>query len=106
MNYVEVVQLVGNSESDGRKLIQGALRLQRLKRLMRARRALEAVEDPLADHIRLVVKQSIDRMQPQAAHAHPVAVGINQGNRQLAAPIFEDGPFFLGQDVFDWIFSF
>src|SRR6266508_5423797 len=107
---VDVVSLVGDGEPDQVEVAERAQRLER-KRLGAGTRVLVGIlgvgeEDALADGLGQGVQVLVDRLEAQVGHAHRVGIGIDQRNRNAAAPILADDALFRGDETLGFPLQF
>ena len=77
-----VIELVGEGKSDEVKIMQGPAGLHRTGVIG---------EEPLAEDAFVRVEEAVHGLEPEVRHAHPVRVGIDQGEVQLPAGVFAYG---------------
>ena len=98
---VDVVALIGDREADHLEIGQRALRLERQRRRRCPPHLLEVRgfghEHALADHVGQRIEMAIDRLEAEVRHPDSVGIGIDERDRDAAAPVAVHGPLLGGQ---------
>ena len=107
LNHVKVIKLVADRKSDDCKIGQRHLRFD-AERFYPLFPVLFFPEGSFADDIRVAIQQAVNGLHAQVRHADVVGVRVDEGDRQPAPPILDDGARLAGKllpGVFCLIFT-